>query len=205
MRRAPFLLLIAAVLAVVVVPIVLLDSDEQRDAEPTPTPGVVAAAGEIRTIPQLDADTKSNVVAGLARALVELYGRAFVTDERDDDTPESPEPTPATRVDDLFTEKARDALRRDPNVFRLVEDLDVGSGRVTFGGVVTLEGSKPIHAALEIEFVADALPTGRTAPAVRLRQLGTLLLVARPDGWRVAAFDVAFSTRPQTSPSPESS
>lgn len=200
MRRAPFLLFIAAVLAAIVVPIVFLDRDDLPGAEPTPSPGVVAAPGEIRTIPQLDPDTKQNLVAGLQRALIELYGRAFLIEERDDDT-ESPEPTPATRVDDLFTENARAALRKDPNVFRLIEDLDVGSGRVNFGGVVTLEDSRPVHAALEVEFLADALPTGRTAPIVRLRQLGTLLLVARPEGWRVAAFDVAFSTRPQTSPS----
>lgn len=202
MRRAPFLLLIAAVLAVIVVPIVILDRDDEPLSQPTPSPGVVAAPREVRTIPQLDPDTKQNLIAGLQRALVELYGRAFHIDEREDDT-RSPEPSPATRVDDLFTERARAALRKDPNVFRLVEDLDVGSGRVSFGGVVTLEDSRPVHAALEIEFVADALPTGRTAPVVRLRQLGTLLLVARPEGWRVAAFDVDFSTRPQTSPSPE--
>jgi hypothetical protein len=202
MRRAPFLLFIAAVLAVIVVPIVFLDRDDDPLSEPTPTPSVVAAPREIRTIPQLDADAKQDLIAGLQRALVELYGRAFDINEREDDTP-SPEPSPATRVDDLFTENARAALRRDPNVFRLIEDLDVGSGRVNFSGVVTLEDSKPVHAALEIEFVADALPTGRTAPVVRLRQLGTLILVARPEGWRVAAFDVAFSTRPQTSPSPK--
>jgi len=202
MRRAPFLLIIAAVLAAIVVPIVLLDRDGLPRPEPTPSPAVVAAPQEIRTIPQLDPDTKQNLIAGLQRALVELYGRAFDIHEREDGTP-SPEPSPATRVDDLFTEKARAALRKDPNVFRLVEDLDVGSGRVNFGGVVTLEDSRPVHAALEIEFVADALPTGRAAPIVRLRQLGTLLLVARPEGWRVAAFDVAFSTRPQTSPSAE--
>lgn len=198
MRRAPLLFFIAAVLAAIVVPIVFLDRDDEP-SQPTPSPAVVAAPREIRTIPQLDPDTKRNLIAGLQRALIDLYGRAFNISERDDDE-ESPEPSPATRVDDLFTDKARAALRKDPNVFRLVEDLDVGSGRVTFSGVVTLENSRPVHAALEVEFLADALPTGRTAPLVRLRQLGTLLLVARPEGWRVAAFDVAFSTRPQTPP-----
>ncbi len=202
MRRTPILLLVAALLAVIVVPIVLLDDQDDAFPGQTPTPGVVAAAGEIRTIPQLSPDDKRVLVGGLKRALVDLYGRAFVVEEP---VAEAPEPTPVTPVDDLFTENARIALHEDPNVFRLVEDLAVGSGRVTFAGVVTLEDERPVHAALEVEFIADALPTGRTAPVVRLRQIGSLLLVARPEGWRVAGYDLAFSTRPQPSPSPTGS
>lgn len=200
MRQARWILLVAVVLAVA---FVFLRRDDAPSTSPSPTPGLVAVAGEIRTIPALDPDTKSNVIAGLGHALSDLYSRAFL--ETYVVEPDTPEPTPATHVDDVFTDRARAALRADPDVFRIVEDLDVRSGRVSFGGVVTLEKSQPVHAALEVEFLAEAVPLGRRTQVVRLRQIGSLLLVARTEGWRVAAFDLTFSTRPQPSPTPNGS
>ncbi len=195
-------LLTAAALAVVAVPLVLLREDTQP--QQTVTPGVIADAKEIRTVPQLDRTLKKALIAQLGDVLETLYERAFITEGLPEPTDDPrPVPSPATRVDSFFTGRARAALQSDPEVFSTVEALRVTSGRVAFAGIATLEGRRPLQALLEIDFQAVGQPRSLVGPEVRIRQKGTLLLVAMPEGWRVGSFDVDFSLRPVVSPTPE--
>ena len=88
----------------------------------------------------------------------------------------------------------------DQIVFRRVDDVRLTSGRLTFGGVVTLEGSRPVQAYLEVVFDAEGRSEG-VARDVRIRQEGSLLMLATSEGWRVDGFDLRFASRPVT-PSP---
>lgn len=196
------LLVAAAALAAVALPIVFL-RETDRVPGPTPAPVVKAVAGEIRTVPQLSPEAKNELIAELAGVLEALYGQAFLGLPPQPTLPPSPQTTPATRVDAFFTGSARDALRRNPEVFLPVETVRVGMGRVTFEGIATLEASQPHQALLEVDFEAVGRPRSPAAPDVRLRQTGSLLLVAMPYGWRVGSFDLDFSSRPIPSPSPE--
>lgn len=205
MRRAAaplpvMLLAVAALVGAVAIPVALLRDD---GAAPTPSPATGAArvsvsAGEVRTIPQLSPADKNALIGALSGALRELYERAFLSGPFDPEPEQTP--APLTPVDDLFTDAARTALRKDPGVFRVTEPLEVGDATVTFAGAVTLQDGTPAHALLEVEFLADATSRLDARQVVRLRQVGSLLLVSRPAGWRVASFDLAFSTRPQPTP-----
>ncbi|HYZ91500.1 MAG TPA: hypothetical protein VFA34_03790 [Actinomycetota bacterium] len=198
----PMILVVAAVLAVVVIPLVWIGRESGK-GRGTVAPGrVEAVPGEIRTIPQLSAERKSELIEQLKGALRELYGRAFLREGDPPTIPPSPQPSPATRVDDLFTANAQAALRKDPEVFR-PGPVRAKEGRVTFAGVVTLEKWKPVQALLDVEFIAGGSPTGNVTADLRLQQKGTLLLTATKAGWRVAGFGLAFSSA-LVSPSPAS-
>ena len=199
--RGPIVLAVAAVMAAIVVPIVLVGPEPDREPAETPAPRVEVAAGQIRTVPELPGERKNALVGELGEALEELYARAFVVPGPEATAPPSPQPTPATRVDGFFTSKARAALRKDPDVFRAVDAVRVSGGKLSFGGIVTLEGSRPVQALLQIGFDAEGRPSGRATPTVHLRQEGRLLLVSTSNGWRVDGFELRFSSRP-VEPSP---
>jgi hypothetical protein len=196
-------LIVAAVLGVIAVPVALVNRRPVHQAFPsTPAPGFKAVAHGIRTIPQLDSGKKRNLVGGIAQALERLYAAAFVDAQKE--TPASPEPTPATNVDAFFTSKARAALREHPEVFRTVDSVRVKSGQVTFGGIVTLEESKPVQAFLEVSFAGTGTPEGTRSPRVKMKQTGTLLLTGTSAGWRVAGFNLRFGSE-SLEPSPTAS
>lgn len=192
--RVPLVLIVAAALAVVVVPIALIDRDSGVQTPATPTPGFKAVAKQIRTIPQINARKKNDLVRGLAQVLERLYSNAFVQAEQPRETPPSPQPTPATNVDAFFTSKARAALRKDPDVFRTVGSVHVTNGQVAFGGIVTLESSQPVQAFLDVNFAGTGSPAGADSPRVKITQEGTLLLNATSKGWRVAGFDLKLGS-----------
>jgi hypothetical protein len=192
--HVPLIFIVAAVLAVIAVPVALVNRRPVHEGPATPTPGFDVVAREIRTIPQLAPGKKSALVRGLAGTLEHLYTTAFVPPRVDVDTPPSPEPTPATNVDALFTSKARGELRKHPDVFRTVDAVRVTSGQVTFGGIVTIERSKPVQALLEVSFAGTGSPEGSDSPQVKMRQTGTLLLTGTSRGWRVAGFNLNFGS-----------
>jgi hypothetical protein len=193
-----FVLAVAAVLAVVVLFVLIGRETQGPDSQ---EPGrVEAVPGEIRTIPRLEPTRKQQLIEQLEGALAELYGRAFFHEGAAPTAPPSPLPSPSTRVDDLFTEKARAALRKDPDVFS-PGPVRAKEGRVSFDGVVTLDGTRPLQALLQIEFIASGSPTGNVSSDLRLEQKGTLLLSATKAGWRVAGFGLTFSSA-LASPSP---
>ena len=201
--RLPLPLILAAVVAVIVVPIILVRSNSDRSAGPEHDNGVDVVTGQIRTIPQLSAERKSEVVEQLKAVLQNLYERAFLEGGTAATAPPSPEPTPATRVDDLFTANARKALHKDPDVFRLA-GAAASEGKLSVEGVITLEESKPVQALLQVDFVGTGDPRG--GKTLRISQKGTLLLSATPDGWRVAGFGLRFESElatPSPSPTPE--
>ncbi len=195
-------LAVAAVLAVFVVPLVLVRSNTDRRPEAGPDLAISVVTGQIRTIPLLPAEHKNRLVEEIKAALQVLYARAFLEAGAAATPPPSPEPTPATRVDDLFTAKAREALRKDPGVFR-AGPVRASEGRLEIEGVITLENSEPVQALLHVDFVGSASPRGGGS-GLRISQSGTLLLGATPDGWRVAGFGLRFESEPATpSPTPE--
>lgn len=195
-----FVLAVAALLAVVVVPIVLL-RDELREApEPTPAAVVEAVAKELQVVPELPPERREQLVEELRRLVARLYTQAFASPAPTPSPAASPKPTPSTPVDEFFTERALGALRSDPDVFKPIETLRLGSGRVEFGGIATVEGTEPREVLLEVDFKAETLPEGRTSPEVRLHQRGTLYLVATSRGWRVDGFDLDFVSRPEPTP-----
>lgn len=199
--RLPMPLVVAAVVAVIVVPLVLVRSDSDRRPRTSTEQAVDVVTGQIRTIPQLSAERKSEVVDELKAALQNLYARAFLGTGTAATPPPSPEPTPATRVDDLFTAKAREALYKDPDVFRF-GGAPASEGRLAVEGVITLEDSKPVQALLHVDFVGSGEP--RSGSSLRITQSGTILLGATPDGWRVAGFGLRFESGLVTpSPTPE--
>lgn len=198
-------LAVAALLAVVVVPIVLLRDEVSPEPEPTPAGKVVIVAKELHVVPDLPPERRDRLVQELRRLLVDLYTRAFSGRTPIATPPPSPEPTPSTTVDDLFTERALQALRSNPDVFRPIETVQLGSARVEFGGVATIEGSEPREVLLEVDFRADGLPEGRTSPEVRMHQRGKLYLVATSRGWQVDGFDLTFDSRPEPTPTPVAS
>lgn len=197
-----FALAFAALLAVVVVPIVLLKDEAAQAPEPTPFTGVVAVAKELRAVPELPPERRDQLVRELTRLLGRLYTRAFAAPEPAATPPPSPQPTPSTPVDGFFTDRALKALRSDPEVFKPIETLQLGSGRVEFGGIVTVAEAEPREVLLEVDFRAEGLPEGRTSPEVRLHQRGTLYLVTTSKGWRVDGFDLDFASRPEPTPTP---
>lgn len=199
--RLPLPLIVAAVAAVIVVPLVLVRSESERDPETVDDERIEVVAGQIRTIPQLSSEHKGRVVEELKAALRDLYARAFLEEGAAATAPPSPEPTPATRVDDLFTARAREALHKDPDVFRAGATA-ASEGRLSVEGVITLEDSKPVQALLHVDFVGSGEPRGGSR--LRIKQSGTLLLGATPDGWRVAGFGLRLESGLVTpSPTPE--
>jgi hypothetical protein len=192
--RVPLVLIAAAALAVIAVPVALFDREGAEEGQATPTPSFKAVAKEIRTIPQLDPRRKDELIQGLAGTLERLYSSAFVQAEKPREMPPSPQPTPATNVDEFFTSKARSALRKHPDVFRTVGSVHVTNGQVAFGGLVTIEGSKPVQAFLEVSFAGTGSPAGSASPRVKISQKGTLLLTGTSDGWRVAGFNLKLGS-----------
>lgn len=199
-RFLPAVLITAAVaLAVILVPLLTVDPEPPA---PTPEPGVVAAAGEIAIVPEADRDIRRSTTRDLSRLVKNLYDRAFITDV---DLPDataapSPSPGPAARIRGLFTRRARAALRVDPDVFD-TGPLIVRSGRVSFGGLVTLRDGRPVEALLDVDFRAVA--EAPASPPVAVRQRGDLFLTATRHGWRVAGFELRLTSEPiAPSPSP---
>jgi hypothetical protein len=195
---------IAAALAVAV--FVALSKDEPPGAGPTPTPGVFAAPLELALVPPGSDELQRQITRDIGDVLAALYERAFVPQASETTPAPTGEETPARRIRSLFTEKAAAALREDPDVFERATDLTIARGRVTFGGLATLEGDKPVQALLEVVFDATATPEERVSPLVRVRQRGTILMVYRSDRWFVDGFDLRFASAPVTpspSPSPE--
>lgn len=202
--RGPLVVLaLAALLAAIVVPIVF-DSDS-RPPEPTPSPGIVAVAEEMRTVPPLPPALERTLAREIGDMVADLYERAFVTVRIETKPAPTGGASPQLRLAGLFTPKAAAALTNDADVFQRIEDLEVARGRVTFGGLATLEGSKPVQALLEIVFEASGTPAQRVSPIVRLTQRGTLLLVHSSNRWLVDGFDLKFDSAPVSpSPSPAS-
>jgi hypothetical protein len=193
---------VAAALAVAV--FVALSKDEPPGAGPTPTPGVFPAPLELALVPPGSDELQRQITSDIGAVLAELYERAFVPQAATETTPApTGEITPASRIRSLFTKKAAAALREDPDVFERATDLTIARGRVTFGGLATLEGDKPVQALLEVVFDATATPEERVSPLVRVRQRGTILMVYRSNRWFVDGFDLRFASAPVTpSPSP---
>jgi hypothetical protein len=204
--RAGVWLFVAAVVAAIVVPVVILERETPEAPQTTPIAGIQAIAGEVRTVPQLPRQRKKQLVTQLSGVLATLYERAFLGSGPTPTAPPSPEPTPATPVDALFTARAREALRAHPDLFRPAPGAHIEEGQVAFSGIATLDGSTPLQALLEVTFKAMGTFEGRTSPIVAMRQQGTLLLLAGPNGWRVDGFDLKFHMEPaQPTPTPEAS
>lgn len=199
-RFLPAVVITAAVaLAVVLVPLFTFD---REPPVPTPEPGIVAAAGEITTVPGADEDVRLTLSSDLSRFLEDLYDRAFVApeffpQEPDATEPPSPSPPPEARIRNLFTTEARAALRERPDVFD-PGPLLVRTGRVSFDGVATLRDGRPVEALLEVDFRAVAEAPGTFG--VDVRQRGDLLLVAADGGWRVAGFELRLTSEPRPTP-----
>jgi len=195
---------VAVALAIAVF-VALTQREKEPVAQPQATPGIVATAKELALVPPVSDDVQRTITRDIGELLTELYERAFVPEA----TMQTPAPTgetsPSSRIDSLFTRKAAEALRKDPDVWERAADLAIGRGRVTFGGLATIEGAKPVQALLEVDFEATGTPEQRVSPVVRVRQEGTILLVYSSDRWFVDGFDLQFASAPVTpSPSPTS-
>jgi hypothetical protein len=194
---------VAAALAIAVV--VALTNQDEPAAQPTATPGIVATAKELALVPPVSDEVQRTITREIGVLLTELYERAFVPEAATRTPAPTGEVSASSRIDSLFTRKAAEALRKDPDVWERAADFAIGRGRVTFGGLATLEGSKPVQALLEVEFEATGTPEQRVSPVVRVRQKGTVLLVYSSDRWFVDGFDLEFASAPVTpSPSPTS-
>ncbi|MGH2758913.1 MAG: hypothetical protein ACRDKJ_05040, partial [Actinomycetota bacterium] len=159
------------------------------------------APQELALVPPGSDELQRRITSDIGAVLAELYERAFVPQAAGASPDPTTEATPASRIRSFFTKKAAAALQKDPDVFERARDLTIARGRVTFGGLATLEGSKPVQALLEVVFDATATPEQRVSPLVRVRQRGTILLVYRSNRWFVDGFDLRFSSAPVT-PSP---
>lgn len=192
----------AIALAISAVPI-LLREDQPTAVQPTPEPGLRTRAGEIRTAPDVGAPTRKAVVSDISEALHKLYSRAFVQPQTTPGPKASPRPLPAKRVRRSMTNIARAALAKSPGIFDEAADLTVYSGVISYSGLVTFDGKRPVEALLDVSFGGDAVPVGSLSPAVRLRQSGTIVLKNTDDGWLVDGFDLSFATRPLDTPTPQ--
>ncbi len=192
---------VAAALAVAV--FVALSAEETPSDGPTPSPGVFPAPLELALVPPGSDELQQQITDEIGVVLSRLYERAFVPEAAGMTPGPDGEMTTWSNIRPLFTQKAAEALRKDADVFERATDLTIARGRVTFGGLATLEGSKPVQALLEVVFDATATPEERVSPLVRVRQRGTILLVYRRNQWFVDGFDLKFATAPATpTPSP---
>ncbi len=186
-----------------------LGSPEPSPA-PTPMPAISAVAGELDIFPEADAGAARDE---LSDVLTAVYERAFLppipapTPPADDATP-APGPTPRPPVEELFTAQAGSVVARN-DAFRPAPDERITRGLVTFSGLLTVseEGSAQVLLDVDLEAHGFLEETGdrptpdpdTPAPAVRLRQIGQLLLVRSEAGWRVAGFDLSLEAdRQQT-------
>lgn len=195
--------LVAAVaaLAILTIPI-LFRGDATTAPRPTPRPGLLVVAEQIRTAPDVSAPTRAAVTAQLGKALKSLYAKGFVQPLTTPGPDESPRPAPAKRVAPSLTSIARAGLARSPQVFNEAGDLSVYSGTIVFEGFITFDGKRPIEAMLDVDFSGEAAPVGPRSPLVKLRQTGTVVLKNTSGGWLVDGFDLRLATRPLPSPTP---
>jgi hypothetical protein len=195
----------AIALAIVAVPVLLrqvLRPDEGPAPTAKPAPGITVRAGEISTAPQVGAPTRDAAVAEISQALKELYAQAFEQPQGTPGPDETPRPRPEVRVRTSMTTIARQALAASPGVFDEAADLSVYTATVSFHGVITFDGKTPVEALLGVDFGGEAVPVGARSPAAKVRQTGTLVLKATPDGWLVDGFDLQLATRPLLTSTP---
>jgi len=188
--------LIAALIAfsVVAIPVFLLRPQASQTVRP---PEVKVLPGAVGTVPATTLSARRALVGDVAGFLKTLYERAFLPPSG---VASSPTPAPASRIEAMFTPRARDALRRQRDVFAPGDDVVVAGGRVRFDGVITLDGDRTVQALIRVDFAASG--SARQTP-VALAQKGDLLVVQTPAGWQIAGFNLklnAVSVPPTPSP-----
>jgi hypothetical protein len=175
--------------------------DEEPPPQATPTPGITVTAGEIRALPDVSGTRRRVATEELESALERFYREAFIAPESSKD---APAPGPLQRIRTLMTSAAREAAKKRPEIFESTADLSVTSGNAVFSGLVTMDGAKPLHALLDVDFNALATPIGYDTPVAKIRHVGTLRMKRTKTGWLVDGFDLRMRTQPLPSPSPGS-
>lgn len=186
---------------------------------PTPVPRITAAAGELRTHPEVRDEVRAVVASELESFLTDLYERAFLpplpAPTPDPEAPSSPAPTPIPRppTRELFTQDAGAALTGSQDAYRTRPREELFRGEVAFRGIAIIEGEAVTDALVDVTFEADGRiqieppdpdegKLGRYHD-MRFRQSGRLQLVRTPEGWRVSGFDVELRAEELIPPSPE--
>jgi len=199
------MLLPAAVVVLLAAVVVLLRTDEPAPPpDETAKPGISVTAKELHLMPEVSKERRRIVTSRLQAALERFYVRAFIVPPVAADAAASPAPPgPLKRIHPQMTSSARAALKRRPEIFETTKDLSVFIRTVVFSGVVTMDGSNPIDALLDVDFNARATPVGRSAPLASLRHVGTMRLKRTASlGWLVDGFDLKLRTKPLLTPSP---
>ncbi len=179
-----------------------LRSQDDATTQPTPKPGITVRSTQMRTIPDVSAQRRRLVTKDVANALRTFYETAFVRPAATPAPDQSPWPRPTRRVSALMSKQARRALVKDPGPLDQAEDLAIYTGTITFGGLLTFDGRRPVEAFLDVDFDAVGVPVGRSSPHVKLRQLGKIVLKQTAEGWLVDGFDIELKTKPIPTPTP---
>lgn len=204
---------IAAAAALLVGGAVLLSTrlgQPEPSPAPTPTPAISVVAGDLTIFGEGDAGPARDE---LVAVLTDVYERAFLppipvpTPPAPDATP-PPGPPPRPPLEELFTSRAG-SVAAGNDTFRPAPDERITRGVLTFTGLLTVDEHSSAQALLDVDLDAhgfverdrDETPDPDAAPpAVRLRQVGQLLLVHTEAGWRVAGFDLRLEADRQIGP-----
>jgi hypothetical protein len=206
--RLPSEIALATVIGLLIaaVPIMFRTDDSPVSPSQPPRTGVTAYVKSLRTVPGVGDDRRRVLAKGIAHDLDVLYTRAFVVEEqRPGPTPATPTPrppAPSKKVSSLLTGRARAALKQSPGIFDELRGLTIREARLSFQGVVTLDGAKALEALLDVTIVGTATPVGANGPVLKLKQAGTISLRRSPNQWLVDGFDLRLRTRPMPSPAP---
>lgn len=220
-------LIAAGAALVLVLAVVVLFAPSRRGTSLAPLPGppkVGAVTPRLTTQLQFIGDVSPERATALSNELgvflADFYGRAFLAETTDPavdpassgkavgaESPPvdaaSPAALNASPADPgtLVATGAKDAFSVSVSVFDS-DAIRIFEGTVSYRGLVTADNQTAFGAFLGVVFEGIGHVESDPGLAATVHQFGTLRLVATPEGWRVAGFDVKLETRVQAPPTP---